>query len=537
LFVEYFELSETKSGNVYQDGILQFSEKQRDIKNKLEKQLSYLSQESHVDELCIIDMFGQEHGRLVFSLKQPDDALSNEEASAPFFVPTFEKDNGVVHVQYPYLSPDTYRQVFSYSSPIVLGDDSRPAFLHFEISVETFRNLLETEIGAYYIIDPTNTIIADSNIRENQITFFPSIPESFASYDELIEENPTRLTYVRDGVDYFAVYKELPNFDWILLYEQPSSSILIGNSSLDEFRNISVLIVSIVAIFGFFMVTLFSSKISKPLQNLAEAAVNIKHGNKHEYTLISGSDEMKTLSSSFNTMVKSLENKIFLEEELVKIKNDQLKNEQLTTIGKLASNLAHDIRNPLAVIKGTLDVMRATSNFDDSTNEKFDRVDSSISRISHQVNNVLDYVKQRKLNLEKLPIRQILDETIVDISVPSSVKISIIQQDPDCMIKCDVEGMKIVFINLIVNAISAMNDRGNITIEIHNDTDLTIIIANTGPNIPEDHLEDIFEPLFTTKQEGTGLGLASCKTIVEQHDGKIVAFTNPTKFVITLPNT
>jgi signal transduction histidine kinase len=110
----------------------------------------------------------------------------------------------------------------------------------------------------------------------------------------------------------------------------------------------------------------------------------------------------------------------------------------------------------------------------------------------------------------------------------------------DIGIVVDVVNVEIAFVNLITNAVQAMNNAGRITIESHqDDTETTISISDTGPGIPENLLSQIFEPLFTTKQTGTGLGLVSCKTIIEQHGGTIDVISTYGKgatFIITLPN-
>lgn len=95
-----------------------------------------------------------------------------------------------------------------------------------------------------------------------------------------------------------------------------------------------------------------------------------------------------------------------------------------------------------------------------------------------------------------------------------------------------------VFINLIVNAIQAMNQGGTLEINIKTHGDYAVIdFIDSGSGIPEEFINKIFEPLFTTKQKGTGLGLASCKNIIEQHNGSIIVKNNPTTFTIKIPKT
>lgn len=93
-----------------------------------------------------------------------------------------------------------------------------------------------------------------------------------------------------------------------------------------------------------------------------------------------------------------------------------------------------------------------------------------------------------------------------------------------------------MFVNLITNAVEAMNYSGAIIISSKLDQNNIIIeIENSGPDIEEENIDKIFEPLFTTKETGTGLGLASCKNIIERHRGAITVKNNPTTFTITLP--
>lgn len=121
------------------------------------------------------------------------------------------------------------------------------------------------------------------------------------------------------------------------------------------------------------------------------------------------------------------------------------------------------------------------------------------------------------------------------MEIPRNVKIDL--QDSDIEIKCDSRKMESVFINLILNAIQAIDkNQGKITIRARKEGDFVAIdFEDTGPGIPEKIIDDIFDPLVTTKERGTGLGLSSCKNIIEQHGGSISAKNNPTIFTVKLP--
>ncbi|WP_179360406.1 sensor histidine kinase [Nitrosopumilus cobalaminigenes] len=219
----------------------------------------------------------------------------------------------------------------------------------------------------------------------------------------------------------------------------------------------------------------------------------------------------------------------------IRSSNKTIEQEKFASIGNLSSRMAHDIRNPLTVIKTTLDLLKTKNkNLSSDELEKLKKLDNQIYRISHQVNNVLDYIKGQPLILKTNSLKEILDSSIHDL--PEHDGIEIESTVSNTKIHCDYEALKVVFINLFYNAIQSLGKKGKIKISSEIIGVNTLIkIEDSGPGIPEDKLNKIFEPLYTTKQEGTGLGLASCKSIIEQHRGTISVKNNPTTFTITLP--
>lgn len=228
---------------------------------------------------------------------------------------------------------------------------------------------------------------------------------------------------------------------------------------------------------------------------------------------------------------------IRLEEEIKETTEKLIRAERLSAMGELASRLAHDLRNPLTAIKGTIQILKHTSgqSLDDLGRRRIDLIEKSIFRMTHQIESVLDFVRQTPLKRKSASLNEIIISAIQTLMVPSNV--SIIFPKDDAVIVCDSDKMQIVFANIILNSIQAIEGRnGEIVIDTSvQDGKILITIKDTGPGIDPSILGKIFEPLFTTKQEGTGLGLSSVKNIVEQHDGKISVGVNPTTFSILLP--
>ena len=250
-----------------------------------------------------------------------------------------------------------------------------------------------------------------------------------------------------------------------------------------------------------------------------------------------------TINKNLSRLVKMRTNELTEQKDnlknLVKEKTDELvKSERLSAIGELSSRLAHDLRNPLSVMKMSIDMLHHVSPdkkiSDPEVTKRIDLIDKSIDRISHQVDDVLVYVRNSPLSLANRSVYELVKTSIEKINLPNNIEIKI--SDNDVKINCDPVKIDAVFINLIVNSIQALSKGGIIEIKIDKkDHDAIIQFIDSGEGIPDKIIENIFEPLFTTKQKGTGLGLASCKNIIEEHHGMISVKNNPTTFTIRMP--
>ncbi|MFB5628060.1 MAG: CHASE domain-containing protein [Nitrosarchaeum sp.] len=215
---------------------------------------------------------------------------------------------------------------------------------------------------------------------------------------------------------------------------------------------------------------------------------------------------------------------------------EKIKTEKFTAIGELTARLAHDLRNPLSVINNSVELMKMKI---DKNDEKLSRyvkmIETSVSNMRAQIDYTLNYAKTKKPTLVSQSLLGIIQQSYANSECPKNVKITL--PTKDIVISCDKEQLLIVFNNLISNAIQAIGkNEGTITISLSDKNDHVIInFEDSGSGIPKESLEKIFEPLFTTKSQGIGLGLVSCKNIIEQHKGTISVKNNPTTFSIKLP--
>ena len=167
--------------------------------------------------------------------------------------------------------------------------------------------------------------------------------------------------------------------------------------------------------------------------------------------------------------------------------------------------------------------------------EQIARLRRSINRMSHQIENVMDFVKVKSVELENVSCLKIFNNVLKPAEIRDGVTVNLPKND--FIIQCDEKLCEVLFYNVITNAIQAIGeDDGKITIRIkEKDAEIIVEIEDSGIGISNKDLQKIFDPLFTTKQFGTGLGLASCKNIIEQFGGKISVRNNPTVFTLIFP--
>ena len=224
-----------------------------------------------------------------------------------------------------------------------------------------------------------------------------------------------------------------------------------------------------------------------------------------------------------------------LSDEVEKKVKEILQAEKFTKIGEYSSRLAHDIRNPLAVISNSLEILELKNQINNQSSPELERIHRSMNRINALIKDTLDYVRDSTPIKKDTSIKSCFKNCIEFSGIKDNIKIK--TPENDFVIQADPRKLEVVFGNLIKNAIESIGtENGEINVDyLDKDKDLIVTIQDSGPEISD--LDRLFEPLFSTKPRGTGLGLASCKNIIESHNGTITASNNPKKFVITLPIT
>jgi two-component system NtrC family sensor kinase len=286
-------------------------------------------------------------------------------------------------------------------------------------------------------------------------------------------------------------------------------------------------------------------KIMEPVSKMVAATRNIAAGRFDQEVHSSPQHgEIALLADSFNTMLKSLRQmRADLEEwgrtleEKVKQRSEELgamqarvaQSERLASLGMLSAGVAHEINNPLGAILALTALTLEDVKEDDPNRENLQEVVKQTQRCRDIVKGLLEFSRHSKVNTELADLNEILQDTLSLVSKQAQfLNITVVTNyDPQLPpVMADKSELEQVVMNILINAVQAMQERGTITITTRHstpDNSVEVLISDTGCGMPPDKIDQIFDPFFTTKEsgQGTGLGLSIAYGIITSHRGTI----------------
>lgn len=297
---------------------------------------------------------------------------------------------------------------------------------------------------------------------------------------------------------------------------------------IQEVTFTAVGIASAIFLAGLGIIFVISFRMTKPIEQLTLAAKRIEEGDLQYRVSIQRDDEIGSLATAFDQMAERL---LQREKELKDSQAILRRTDRLSSLGLLTAGLAHEIRNPLVAIR-TFTQLLPERYEDAEFREGFQGLAlKEVDRICGLINDLLSFARPSKPNVAPENINDVVDNIARILETQAKERgMAISREFSDSLPKVwiDREQMKQVFMNLILNAIQAMRDGGSIVLSTRlsakNETELTreyvqIEVRDNGVGIPPQDLEQIFDPFFTSKDEGSGLGLAVSHQIVQEHGG------------------
>ncbi|CAM2911486.1 MULTISPECIES: sensor histidine kinase [Pseudomonas] len=314
---------------------------------------------------------------------------------------------------------------------------------------------------------------------------------------------------------YWPIFNDAGDLQGVIFSGLLRHTSLVG---LVNQSNLFVLIFLLSSALSLGAGVLVSRRLTKPLRDLSQGVDAVISGDYEHRVLVSGGDELAQLSSTFNHMTERLGELHYLEAQL-------RRRDRLHALGEVAMGLAHEIRNPLGIIKTATQLLHRRVDLPETDKRHLEYVISEVSRINDLITEFLDFAKPnpplRVLQAARPVVEEILGFCSPELAT-HNIDAKIDDQAPGATIYADAKQLKQACLNLILNAIDAMPDGGRLTLGIRSAGGNTVIsIADTGQGIPADMIERIFTPFVTTKASGTGLGLAKVYSIMESHDGSI----------------
>ncbi len=312
---------------------------------------------------------------------------------------------------------------------------------------------------------------------------------------------------------YKVIYYLLPQYNRLLCLMRSMDKIA------DAKRQVTLLILGIAAIV-IVLVTLISHLISKnlatPIKELVQFTRQVAEGQLDQKCSVKTHDEIGDLAAAFNQMTQDLRDS----------RNELIQAERLATAGKMAASFAHEIRNPLSSMRMLAQMLMRKKDLTESKREQsMQYILEGIERIDVSVKGLMNFARPATLERVEQSLNPVLQEVLnLMESNLSHHQISLVKKfDPNLPpFLFDRDKLKQAFMNIVLNAMEAIQEGGTLEILTARDMDgIRIDVVDTGIGIAPEDQERLFEPFFTRKPQGTGLGLSNAKRILEQHGGDI----------------
>ena len=428
------------------------------------------------------------------------------------------------------------------AQPLLFLDGSK-GILHAKVNLKVMWDLIDSSAvgdqGEAFVFDKNGTFIAHSDRKKiyGKDNFdIQSILNGIAG-----NESGHKIYSDSDGIEMIASFAPLQTTRWGIVIQQPTTEAFRPARHMN--MQIIVIVISALLIASI-IAYIYTKRIVEPIDLLISGIKKYSTGNLDYRIKPRGKDEIATLMKQFNTMAI----------RLTAYQNRLKRIERFETLSKMAAILSHEIKNPLNAMVINMQIQRKELEKSSVNKKKLlhyqNIVTSEISRLDKLVNNFLLIAIQPELKKSEVTISRLIQEIIEAYEVEATQKNIRVIADFDTgslTVHADENRIKQAFINIVINALQAMPNGGELKIRIYADTSVTsegyhdlvkIEFRDTGGGIPKESLKHIFDFYYTTKKGGTGLGLAIAQQIIDEHEGRIEVesiLDESTIFTVTLP--
>lgn len=439
-------------------------------------------------------------------------------------------------LQPPYEQADLFirASVSDSYSPNNIGQlygvlDLRQIFLLFD-------QASHAQSGEHYVIlldSEGRAIAASLSVRNQNLlltnTFANWKPQE--QYDITIHSgNPLTKSPVIVGFANSTGYRGYANMGW---------SLLVMQSTKQAFEPIWALwwlffsVFFITGIIAGIVARWVSGRIAKPLLDLTQWVNQFQKMTKRVHPPKSGIQEVQALSSAFDQLGNDLDQS----------RQQVVRAAKLAVVGEMAAIMAHEVRTPLGILQTTAQMLQWEKTISPEGREMTQMIVEESARLNRLISTLLDCASPRPANMQMTDVHKIIQRVLDLLATQAqkkAIQIESLLPEQAALIECDEELLIQVFLNLILNAIQILPKGGKIQVRTNdlNANEVKIMIADNGPGIPMENRPRLFDPFFTTRDGGIGLGLTVTHQIVSQHGGQIwvdESILNGACFTLVLP--
>ncbi len=365
--------------------------------------------------------------------------------------------------------------------------------------------------GAYaLLVDSENRIMATSTQLANKALSQQPLTQSLHLADKSLGLFFSEVVLVGQATS--EGYSTFKGFGWRVLIVQPSK---IALAPMWRLWQVILVFLCLTLLLGIVISFWMSAKIARPIVQLADFTRDFMRGKQTAPPHNQSSTEITELITQFSLMIDTLEQS----------RLDIVRVAKLAVIGEMAASMAHEVRTPLGILRSSAQMLQREPQLTDIGLEMTEFILSETKRLNSLVTTLLECARPRPSQFIQQDFYAIIEHTVELLQAQldnKSVQLRLQWQGKKALLYCDRDQMLQVFLNLIMNALQHVNHGGHIVITSHMDgQQLEVCIADDGAGIADTDKAKVFEPFYTRRQEGIGLGLTVVQQIILAHHGKI----------------